>query len=98
MGTLPPETGAALFRRSRLRRSDGVGDHPTCFLRARAAAPSLRQLNNRHMPVLRRPGARDDPLLVELADDRAVFESRQPQIAVPDGGDAVWNVGGLLAV
>jgi hypothetical protein len=45
-----------------------------------------------------RPRTCNDPLLVELADDRPVLENRQPQIGMPNVRNAVRNIGGLLSV
>jgi hypothetical protein len=40
--------------------------------------PSTSELQDRHVTLFGRPGTGDDPLLVELAGDRPVFDRRKP--------------------
>src|SRR5208337_880570 len=63
-----------------------------------AGPTSARQLKNRRMPILGRPGPRDDALLVELADDRPVLDRRKLQLRMPGARHAVRDIRGLLAV
>ena len=68
---------------------------PSLDRAAPVVQPSAR---NVMWPSFAGHGTGDDPLLVELADDRPVFGRRQLQRRVPDRGHAWRNVGRLLAV
>src|ERR1700677_4692687 len=64
----------------------------------RPRRPSIRQLQDGDVSLFRWPGTADDPLLVELARDRPVFERTKPERRMPGRRHARRDIGRLLAV